>query len=162
MIPTLATVSLTAIAGVIAILMLALVVMPKMADPAIPTPQDTQLLLQDTVTKTASFDSVALDLGSGYAPGGGGQAVQGLVNVTAADRADSNETYTFKLQESSDNSTFTDVSPAVAVPVAAAVATLGVVQLKGFVTKRYVRLSLAVAGTTPSVTYKAWLNPVKI
>jgi hypothetical protein len=163
MLPTLATASLLGVIGAaIAVLALALIVMPKMADPAIPTPQDVQLLLQDTVTKTASFDSAGLDLGSGYAPGGGGQAVQGLVNVTAADRADSNETYTFKLQESSDNSTFTDVSPAVAVPVSGATATVGVVQLKGFVVKRYVRLSLTAAGTTPSVTYKAWLNPVKI
>ena len=95
-----------------------------MSDPIIPTPQDTQLVLQDTVTKTASFTSAGKDLGSGYAPGGLGQPVAAVVNVTALDTADGNETYTFALHESDDN------------------------------------VSYAAAGTTPSITYKAWLNPL--
>ena len=74
-----------------------------MSDPIIPTPQDTQLVLQDTVTKTASFTSAGKDLGSGYAPGGLGQPVAAVVNVTALDTADGNETYTFALHESDDN-----------------------------------------------------------
>jgi hypothetical protein len=45
------------------------------------------------------------------------------------------------------------------VAVAGAVATLGVILAKGVVTKPYVRLDLVVAGTTPSITYKAWFNP---
>src|SRR5688572_12772387 len=43
-----------------------------MSDPIIPTPQDTRLLIQDTTTKTASYNTPGLDLGAGYAPGGPG------------------------------------------------------------------------------------------
>src|SRR5436190_21288271 len=71
-----------------------------MSDPIIPTPQDTQLLLQDTVTKAASFNSAGKDLGSGYAPGGLGQPAAAVVQVSAMDTADGNETYVFVLQES--------------------------------------------------------------
>jgi len=58
-----------------------------MSSPTIPTPQDSRLLLQDTVTKTGSFNSVALDLGSGYAPGGPGQRVSAIVAVVTRDVA---------------------------------------------------------------------------
>jgi hypothetical protein len=97
--------------------------------------------------------------GTAFAPGGIGQPGAAVINVTAADRADSNETYTFKLQESPDNATWTDCGAPVSVAVAGAVATLGVILAKGVVTKPYIRLDLVVAGTTPSITYKAWFNP---
>jgi hypothetical protein len=125
-----------------------------MSDPIIPTPQDTQLVLQDTVTKTASFTSAGKDLGSGYAPGGLGQPVAAVVNVTALDTADGNETYVFALHESDDN-----VSYAAAGATAEALA-VGTVAVKARIKSRYVRLVLTAAGTTPSITYKAWLNPL--
>jgi hypothetical protein len=125
-----------------------------MSDPIIPTPQDTQLVLQDTVTKTASFTSAGKDLGSGYAPGGLGQPVAAVVSVSAMDTADGNETYTFALQESNDNVTYRAAGASVQ-----AFAT-GTVVAKGHVQFRYVRLVLTAGGTTPSITYKAWLNPL--
>ncbi|MGB7158547.1 MAG: hypothetical protein WBD40_10810 [Tepidisphaeraceae bacterium] len=124
----------------------------------IPTPQDDSLLLQDTTTKTASFNSAGFDLGAGFAPGALGMAAAAVVDVSAADRANSDETYTFKLQESSDNSTFADIGVATSITVSGATSTLGVYVAKGFISKRYVRLVLTAAGTTPSITYKAWLN----
>ena len=78
----------------------------------------------------------------------------GVVNVTALDLASSNETYALTLEESSDNSTFTAASAAQAVTATGAVA------VRGWLNKRYARLSLVVGGTTPSITFKAWLNPV--
>lgn len=125
-----------------------------MASPRIPTPQDSRLVLQDTVTKTANFNSVALDLGSGYAPGGPGQRVTGLVAVVSRDVEDGNETYSFVLQESADNATFA------ACGVSTSVVAAGVAVVRGVVTRRYVRLALTVSGTTPTITYKAWLNPL--
>ena len=125
-----------------------------MADPIIPTPQDTKLLLQDTTTKTAAFNTPGLDLGAGFAPGGLGLPAGAVIQVTALDTADGNESYSFVLQESSDNVTFTTAS---AAATATAVAT---VPVRGRVTKRYVRLALTVGGTTPSITFKAWLNPI--
>ena len=125
-----------------------------MSDPIIPTPQDTQLVLQDTVTKTASFTSAGKDLGSGYAPGGLGQAVAAVVQVTALDAADGNETYVFALHESDDNLVYAPAGDS-----AEALAT-GTVAVKARIKSRYVRLVLTAGGTTPSITYKAWLNPL--
>ena len=125
-----------------------------MADPTIPTPQDTQLLLQDTVTKTASFTSAGKDLGSGYAPGGLGQPVAAVVQVTALDTADGNETYVFALHESEDNVSYRAAGASVQAFAA------GTVVVKAHVSLRYVRLVMTAGGTTPSVTYKAWLNPL--
>ena len=125
-----------------------------MADPIIPTPQDTRLLIQDTTTKTAAYNTPGLDLGAGFAPGGLGLPVGAVVQVTAADIADGNESYNFVLQESTDNVTF--------LPASASVSANGVgaFAVRGRVTRRYVRLALTVAGTTPSITFKAWLNPL--
>jgi hypothetical protein len=125
-----------------------------MSDPVIPTVQDTQLLLQDTTTKTAAYNTPAFDLGAGYAPGGLGQPLAAVVKASALDLADGNETYTFTLQESADGSTFT------AAGAQAAVTAIGTAAVKGRVKSRYVRLALVTGGTTPSITFKAWLNPL--
>ena len=125
-----------------------------MAEPVIPTPQDTQLLLQDTTTKTAAYNSPGVDLGAGFSPGGLGKPAAAVVRVSAIDLVDGNETYTFTLQDSSDNVTFFPAgAPASATGV-------GAVPVRGWVTRRYVRIALTVSGTTPSVTFKAWLNPL--
>ncbi len=124
-----------------------------MPNPTIPTPQDSALLMQDTTTKTASYLTPGLDLGSGFAPGGLGLPAAAIVLVTAADVAEGNEAYSLVLQESSDNVSFSPVGSSVA-------GTVGVVPVKGWITKRYVRISLTIAGTTPSITFKAWLNPL--
>ena len=125
-----------------------------MPSPTIPTPQDAALLLQDTTTKTASYQSPGIDLGSGFAPGGLGKPAAAIINATAVDTTDGNETYTMVLQESSDNSTFTNAG------ASATISAAGVTAAKGWITKRYVRLSLTLVGTTPSITFKAWLNPL--
>lgn len=125
-----------------------------MADSIIPTPQDTQLLLQDSTTKSAAYNTPALDLGAGFAPGGLGLSVAAVVQVTALDTADGNETYNLVLQDSADNATF---APAGA---ATSVTAVGATAVKGRVTRRFVRLALTVGGTTPAITFKAWLNPL--
>lgn len=125
----------------------------------IPTLQDASLVLQASVTKAASFDSAGLDMGEGYSPDLLGQPVAGIVEVTAIDLAQADETYTFKLQESSDNGVldaFADVG------VAVACTGTGIIMCKGFLTKRYARLVLTAAGTTPSITYAAWLRPFRL
>ncbi len=129
-----------------------------MPEPTIIGPQDSQLLLQASVTKTTSFNSAGVDLGSGFAPGGGGKPVQAIVTYTAGDFTTGDETYSFKLQDSPDNSTFTDRSPAVVAPVSAS-APAGSIVIGAFVQQRYVRLVATLAGTTPSITYSAYLQP---
>ena len=125
-----------------------------MADPIVPTPQDAQLLFQDTTTRTASFNTPSVDRGAGFSPGGLGKPAAAVVQVTALDTADGNEAYTFTLQESADNVTFTTAGAAAAVTAAGAHAA------RGWLTKRYVRLALSASGTTPSITFKSYLNPL--
>ena len=125
-----------------------------MAEPLIPTPQDAQLLLQDTTTKTIAYNTPGLDLGAGFAPGGAGVPVAAVVQVTALDTADGNEGYTFTLQESADNVSF------VAAGGPTSVSAVGGHVVRGWATRRYVRLALAVTGTTPSITFKSYLNPL--
>ena len=125
-----------------------------MAEPIIPTPQDSQLLLQDTTTKTANFNTPAVDCGAGFSPGGLGKPAAAVVQVTAVDTADGNEAYTFTLQESSDTVTFTPAGASVSVGAAGAHAA------RGWLTKRYARVALTVSGTKPSITFKSFLNPL--
>lgn len=122
----------------------------------IPGPFDAELLLEDAagVTKTASYDGASLDLGAGYAPGGIGQPAAAVVQVSALDTADTDETYTAVVEESADNSTFTPAGPEIAITAT------GALSVPGFISKRYVRLKLTLAGTTPSITYKAHLVPL--
>lgn len=131
-----------------------------MAEPTIPGPLDEELALQQTTTQVASTNSAALDMKPGFAPGGPGLPMAVVIRVTAADRASGDETYSFRLQESADNVSFSDCSAAVAVEVAGNVATLGTIVAKGWVSKRFVRLVSTLGGTTPSVTFKAWLVPM--
>ena len=79
----------------------------------LPTPQDSALLLQDTTTKTAAYQTPGFDLGSGFAPGGLGKPAAGIVHVTAVDLSSGNETYAFTLEESADNVTFVTIPGAV-------------------------------------------------
>jgi hypothetical protein len=125
----------------------------------IPTPQDESLRMESSATKTASFNGTTQDGGAGFAPGGIGMPACAVVNVTACDRTSSDETYTFTLQESADDSTYTDAGPAVTVDVSGASATLGTYAIPGFISQRYRRLKMVPAGTTPSITYEAWFNP---
>lgn len=116
-------------------------------------PIDYTAEVQAAVTKTASFNGAAYDLGAGYAPGGLGRLLAAVVVATAIDTTDTNETYSFKLQESADGSTgWTDIGAGVAVTA------VGNVVVKGIVTTRYIRLVLTAAGTTPSITYSAKLG----
>lgn len=124
----------------------------------IPTPQDEDLRIEASITKTATFNGTSKDMGSGFAPGGIGMPVGAVVNVTACDRTSSDETYTFQLMESADNATFTAAGPAVAVDVSGATVTLGAICVPGFLSQRYHRLTCTIAGTTPSITYEAWDN----
>lgn len=126
----------------------------------IPGPPDAELALQASTTKTANYQTAWLDLGVGFAPGGLGMPLAGVVNVSALDLANSNETYAFTLQEAdADASGQPDAATVRSIGAAVSAAAVGIVLAKGLATTRFVRLSLVVGGTTPSVTFAANLNP---
>ena len=72
-----------------------------------------------------------------------------ILQVKSHDRADGDETLAVKVQESDDNSTFTDVSGGGFTTISTA--TGAAVQVINFTrTKRYLRAVSMAAGTTPS------------
>ena len=120
---------------------------------------DAGLVLQAAATKTADFDGAWLDLGTGYAPGGLGVPAGAVINTTAFDYTTKDETYAFKLQGAdpdasgaADSATIRDLGASVAVTAT------GLAVAKGLIDSRFVRLSLDVGGTTPSITYSADLG----
>ena len=113
---------------------------------------DAALAIQAAVTKAASFDGPALSMGTGYAPGGLGQALAAAVTVTAVKTSVADETYSLKLQQSSDGAAWEDIGVGVLVTAA------GVVVVKGLCTKANLRLALTAGGTLPSITYSALIG----
>jgi hypothetical protein len=70
-----------------------------------------------------------------------------------ADFGDANEVYTPKLQESDDNSNWNDVA-ADDLEGAFAILASDVIQRAGYKgAKRYIRLVLTIAGTTPTIQF---------
>lgn len=122
----------------------------------IPGPYDAEMLLEDAagVTKTATYDGAEKDLGDGYAPGGVGQPIAAVIQATALDLTTEDETYSLQLEESADGDTWT------ACGLAVSVTATGAVSVPGFVSERYVRVKATLAGTSPSITYKAHLVPL--
>lgn len=124
------------------------------------------------VTATAATDGFDLGLMAAYwnktlAGAGNEVAAEQLaivVDVTAVDPADADETYTFHVQTDSV-ADFSD-SPINSFSIAADrvgtyvilldVDTLRLLDADG----AFVRLNLVIAGTTPSITYSAWVHPV--
>jgi hypothetical protein len=123
---------------------------------SIPGPYDAELLLEVAagVTKVATYNGATLDLGSGYAPGGIGQPAAACLMVTDLETTDSSNDYQAVLQESANGTDFTDAGPTISV------AAIGGISIPGFVSKRYVRVKLTIAGDTPSITYAANLVPL--
>jgi hypothetical protein len=145
---------------IVTLLLVVVSAAPAMAAPFIPGPPDGALALTASVTKAASANSDWLDLGQGFEPGGLGMLIAGVVDVSAITTA-GGETYAFHLEEAPpDEDGVVDAGNAVAIGVAVSAAAVGIVLAKGILTKRFVRLSLVVAGTgSPSITYTGQLNP---
>lgn len=123
-------------------------------DPIIPSQNDANLKLLAAVTLTATANGAALDLGQGYAPNLGGEPMQAVGIITSVKTSATNETYAFKVQDSPDNSTWTDRSPSVLVTAA------GALQVSCAITQRYVRLVYTLGGTAPSIVMgNIYLNP---
>lgn len=116
---------------------------------------DANLKPEGPITKTANYNGAALDLGAGWAPDPA-EPMAVIINSTACDATDGNETYSFAIEESSDNATFTPTGLTVTVTRGTVGNTQGIFGS----TKRYVRANLTVGGTTPSITYTPYFGPV--
>lgn len=109
-------------------------------------------LLSAIAAKTASFDSTGVDLGVGT----GEEFASALVTTGVV--SGTTPTLDFVIQESDDNSTFTNVTlTKTSAAYAQITATTNTQRIKFKRTKRYVRISVVIAGTTPSFTMGAVL-----
>lgn len=111
--------------------------------------------LQDTVTKTATFNSTGYDLGRGGYPN---ERLAVRVVYNAATNATGSNAVTFNIEHSDDNSTFYALSSGAADAVALSTTSQsGEVFIPVSTRKQYIRLvtSFSGAGTTPTITYNA-------
>jgi phage major head subunit gpT-like protein len=130
----------------------------------IPSPLDEATRLEGTaatataadvpITKTATFAGTAFNLGSLAANAGIGQPMAAVIKTTAIDHTTGDETYSAQLMDSVDGSTWLAIGP----PVTISPTVLGKASIPGFRTQQYVALALTLGGTTPSITYDAWLT----
>lgn len=79
-----------------------------------------------------------------------------VVNVGDIDLADANETYVIELEESDDNSTFTDVTGFDVTITADNETDMVRIPELNVTRKRYLRAVLNVGGTTPSIPVDAF------
>jgi hypothetical protein len=114
----------------------------------------TGLVIEPPTTQTANYNGNPTFLQNFSPPDTPlGLPVVCLITPTAIFTGSSNETYTFTLQQSNDGVTWTNCG------VTGAAASVAPFKLGAFVSMRYVRLQLTVAGTTPSISYTASLTP---
>lgn len=114
---------------------------------------DSNITLQASVTKTASFNGAGLDLKTGTPRRG----LVARVIYSAATNASGSNALTWTVEHSTDNSTFyTVASGAADVVNLSTTAQTGEIRIPFSTSKRYVRLVLTVsgAGSTPSVVYQ--------
>jgi hypothetical protein len=114
--------------------------------------QDTLTELQTSVTKTATFNSTGLDLKVGTPRRG----LFARVIYSAAATSSGAGSLTFRITESSDNSTFTGIFQTTDSTVTlSTTAASGEIFIPFETGKRYVRLELsAISGTGATVTYE--------
>ena len=110
---------------------------------------DANAILQASVTKTATFNSAGFTLAGGTPRRG----LKARVILTAI--SGTSPTFAPKIQESNDNSTWSDI----AYPVGGDTLTApGEVFIPFETSSAYVRLVATIGGTTPSCTYSADLG----
>jgi hypothetical protein len=102
------------------------------------------LNLHPTVARTATANSTGVDIQ---------QIVDQIaIVIDSAAGTGTSPTLDVKIQESSDNSTFTDISGLAFTQITTSASVQKIVLNKG-ATKRYIRVVSTITGTTPSFSY---------
>lgn len=127
---------------------------------------DSQNLFSDAQALTASGASTNLiDLGADGNIGiGESMAIVVVVDV-AADGTTTDETYVFDIQ-TDDNTAFSSAATITSRSIGYATLTAGSKHILSIPPdtrmERYVRVYATLGGTTPSITFTAWLTPVSL
>lgn len=119
-------------------------------------PVDAKTVLQALVTKIATFNSTGLDLKVGTPRRG----YRARIIYKNASVSASTGSVTFRITESSDNSTFTGIHQITESTIAlTTTATSGEIYIPFATKKRYVRLELsAISGTDATIDYSSDLS----
>jgi hypothetical protein len=116
-------------------------------------PTDAQISLQALVTKTGTFNSTGVDLVTGTPR----RCLKARIIYKNASTSSGSGAVTFRITESSDNSTFTGIyqsTEATAIALSTT-AVQGEIWIPFETSKRYVRLELsAISGTGATVDYQ--------
>jgi hypothetical protein len=146
----------------IATCLLALVVAMSLNTAHIPGPVDSAMALESSITKSATYAGTVYDNGAGFAPGGVGLPMAAVVDISSIEIDSGNETYAFVLTEcATSGGSYTACGPTVTLTASGSTAVAGLLTVPGFVTQRYVKLSLTIGGTIATgVTYSANLIPI--
>jgi len=115
---------------------------------------DAELRMHDAETVAATAVSDVIDLGENFSPAPL-QPIGVVLDVTALDATTGNETYEVELQESYDNTNWSSTG------LKFSITATGQVFKQIGVARRYQRLRLVLAGTSPSITLSSWLTPAK-
>ncbi|MCC2615937.1 hypothetical protein LJ739_06760 [Aestuariibacter halophilus] len=124
---------------------------------------DSQLQFAADQNLTATGNSTnTIDLGSDRDIGKG-EPMGIVVCLSDADTTTGDETYTVGVQ-TDDNSAFSSAATlaSAAIPSSELKAGGKLVIPLGHNNERYLRLALTLAGTTPSITYSAFLQPLSM
>jgi hypothetical protein len=114
--------------------------------------QVTPAVADVPITKTATFAGTAFDLGVVASQAGIGKPLAAVIKYSGLVATG---TYVATLMDSPDAATWTAIGPAITIPPGVA---SGKLSIPGFRTQRYVALALTLGGTSPSITYDAWLT----
>jgi hypothetical protein len=116
---------------------------------------DAKIVLQASVTKTAAFDSVGVDLATRSPLFG--NVLWARVIYSAANTSAGAGALTFEVQASADDSTYVKIAQsAESILVLSTTALASEIFIPIVTDKRYVRLSMTgISGTNATVTYKA-------
>lgn len=146
--------------GIIALLALAMCMHLNTA--SVPGPIDSAMELESSITKSATYAGTAYDCGAGYAPGGVGQPMAAVIDISSIEVDSGNESYAFVLTEcATSGGSYTACGPTVTLTASGSTAVAGVITVPGFVSSRYLKLSLTISGTIATgVTYSAKLVPI--
>jgi hypothetical protein len=120
---------------------------------------DGLLSLQDSVTKTASFNSTAISTPTTTSLLS--EDIFAEIFYSAASNASGSNTVTFSIEHSDDNSTFYAHTSGAADAISlSTTAKVGRLFLPCSSNKPYIRLvcTIAGAGSTPTITYNAFLG----
>jgi len=119
---------------------------------------DANLTLQASVTKTATFNGAGVDLKTGTP----NEGLVAVVRFSAATNASGSNSATFSIDHSDDDSTYYALTSGAADVVnLSTTAQAGEIFLPFRTRKRYVRLTVTVAGagSTPTITYSGTIQP---